>query len=266
MAAQTPRTPSTSGAHLSDPALTERRTWEDLYTAEDAAAWRARTRIFLSPIAAPSILGLFGFMTATLMVGAWQAGWYGGPTTPLVIWPFALFAGGLLQIIACAACFRARDGVALAVHGIWGAFWIGWSVLQLLVATHVLPSIPLGATNSTFAFWFIALALVTGSAMFAALAQNIGTFLVLGALAAGSALSAAGFYAGSLGVVQIGGWLFVASAGMAWLTATAMMLEHAFGRTIIPLGKWSRAGNVPGRTPTLPMSYSEGMPGARVGQ
>src|SRR5262249_59944515 len=31
-------------------------------------------RIFLQPIAAPSILGLFGFMAATLMVGANMAG------------------------------------------------------------------------------------------------------------------------------------------------------------------------------------------------
>jgi hypothetical protein len=30
--------------------------------------------VFLTPIAAPSIMGLFGFMIATLMLGAWQAG------------------------------------------------------------------------------------------------------------------------------------------------------------------------------------------------
>src|SRR5579875_1529885 len=39
------------------------------------ALWEARTRVFLQPLAPPSIIGLLGFMGATLMVGAWQAGW-----------------------------------------------------------------------------------------------------------------------------------------------------------------------------------------------
>ncbi|MBO0815124.1 MAG: hypothetical protein J2P30_08255, partial [Actinobacteria bacterium] len=41
---------------------------------------------------------------------------------------------------------------------------------------------------------------------------------------------------------------------------------HATGRTVIPLGKWSKAANVPGRAPTEPLSYRAGMPGVRVGQ
>jgi hypothetical protein len=49
----------------------------------------------------------------------------------------------------------------VAVHTAWGSFWIGWGILELLVATHVMPPIPLGATSPSFAFWFIALALVT---------------------------------------------------------------------------------------------------------
>ena len=34
-------------------------------------------RIFLQPIAAPSVLGLYAFMGATLIVAAHMAGWYG---------------------------------------------------------------------------------------------------------------------------------------------------------------------------------------------
>jgi hypothetical protein len=75
------------------------RDWDQIAIAEDDA-WRARTRVFLTPVAAPSIMGLFGFMIATLMLGAWQAGWYGDAATPLMIWPFALFAGGVLQSVA----------------------------------------------------------------------------------------------------------------------------------------------------------------------
>ena len=245
---------------------THARAWEDLAVAEDHQGWLSRSRVFLTPIAAPSIMGLFGFMIATLMLGAWQAGWYGTALTPVIIWPFALTAGGILQAIAAVASFRARDGVAVAAHTAWGAFWIGWGILELLVTMKVLPPIPLGAANPSFAFWFIALTLVTSFAALGALGQSLGLFTVLSTLAAGSALTAAGFYAGSLATVQAGGWLFVISAAAAWLTAGAMVLENSFGRTIIPLGKWSKAANVPGGRVTDPIAYPAGMPGVRVGQ
>jgi hypothetical protein len=222
--------------------------------------------VFLTPIAAPSIMGLFGFMIATLMLGAWQAGWYGSAATPLLIWPFALVAGGVLQSAAAVASFRARDGVAVAVHTAWGSFWIAWGILELLVATHVMPAIPLGIASPSFAFWFIALTLVTSFGALGALAQNLALFVTLATLAAGSALTAAGFYAGSLATDRAGGWLFVVSAAAAWLTAGAMVLEHAFGRTIIPLGTRPARANIPGTKATDPIAYPAGMPGVRAGQ
>jgi uncharacterized protein len=240
--------------------------WRELAHRDDAEAWRARSRIVLMPTAAPSIMGLAGFMMATLMVGAWQAGWYGGPGTPLVLWPFALVAGGVLQSVAAAVSFRARDGVAVAVHTAWGSFWIGWGIMQLLVATGVEPAIPLGTSNPAFAFWFIGLTLVTGSAMFATVAHNLGLFSVLAALTGGAGITAAGMWAGNVTTLHVAGWFLVVSAALAWVVMTAMVLEHAYGRTIIPLGTMSKAGNVPGHQPSLPISYPAGMPGARVGQ
>jgi succinate-acetate transporter protein len=177
-----------------------------------------------------------------------------------------MMAGGIMQSIAAVASLRARDGVATAVHTAWGSFWVGWGIMELLVTTHVMRPVPLGAVNASFGFWFIALTLVTVWGMLGALAQSGMLFTVLGTLSAGAALTAAGMFAGSLGVLQAGGVLYVISAAAAWLTAGAMTLEHAFGRTIIPLAKWSKAANIPGRTPTRPLSYPAGMPGVRVGQ
>src|SRR5581483_8608646 len=58
----------------------------------------ARPRVYLQPIAAPSVLGLFGFAGATFIVAAHMAGW----------------------------------------HGTWGSFWMGYGLLQLLLVTGVL--------------------------------------------------------------------------------------------------------------------------------
>ena len=243
-----------------------RRSPAELAVAEDHEGWVSRSRVFLTPIAAPSIMGLFGFMIATLMVGAWQAGWYGTAATPLLIWPLALFAGGILQAVAAAASLRARDGVAVAVHTAWGSFWIAWGVLQLVVTTGRLPLVPLGLANPSMAFWFIALTLVTIFAALGALAQNMAIFSTLAVLTLASAVTAAGEYAGSLATLRAGGWLFVISAVAAWLTAGAMMLENSFGRTIIPPSRWSRHPYVPGPRATDPLAYPAGMPGVRVGQ
>ncbi|MGE5285918.1 MAG: GPR1/FUN34/YaaH family transporter [Micromonosporaceae bacterium] len=234
--------------------------------AEDHDAWLARTRVFLTPIAARSIMGLFGFMIGTVMLGAWQAGWYGTSATPLLIWPFAMMAGGVMQSVAAVASLRARDGVATAVHTAWGSFWVAWGIMQLLIATHVMTPIPLGAVSASFAFWFIALTLVTMWGALGALAQSLGLFVVLSTLTAGAALTAAGFFAGSLPVDRAGGVLYVISAAAAWLVAGAMTLEHSFGRTIIPLGKWRKQANIPGRAATNPLAYPVGMPGVKVGQ
>jgi succinate-acetate transporter protein len=242
------------------------RAWEDLAVAEDHEGWLARSRVVLTPIAAPSIMGLFGFAMATVMLGAYQAGWYGSAATPQVIWPLALFAGGVMQGIAAVASLRARDGAAVAAHTAWASFWAGWGVLQLLAATHVTAPIPLGASSPSFAMWFVVLTLVTFWAALGALARNMLVFTTLAVLTAASAVTAAGTWAGSLATVNAGGWLYVIAAAAAWLAAGAMVLEHSFGRSIIPVGKWSKQANIPGAKVTDPIAYPAGMPGLKVGQ
>ena len=89
---------------------------------------------------------------------------------------------------------------------------------------------------------------------------------MLGTLAAGSGIAAGAFIYGSHGWVQVAGWLFVISAGCAWYVATAMMLAAAGGMVVLPLGKYSRAANVPGRKPTRPIELEWAEPGVKMGQ
>jgi hypothetical protein len=61
----------------------------------DLVRRNAAARIYLQPIAAPSILGLCGFAGATFMVAAHFAGWYGGGDTVMYLIPFvAIFRLG----------------------------------------------------------------------------------------------------------------------------------------------------------------------------
>lgn len=233
---------------------------------ESYEAWQARSRLVLTPIAAPSILGLFGFAGATFMVASNLAGWWGDSVfAPLVLAPFALFFGGAAQLAAGLWAYRARDGLATAMHGTWGAFWLAWGLAALMTANGLLP---VGTMHSeAFGFWWIVLALVTAFGALAALAENLGLFLTLGLLSAGSALLAAGLIGVSHSTVQAAGWVLVASAAAAFYTAGAMMLQQSYGgRVILPLGHWSLRGNLPGHKAVRPIGYSAGMPGARAGQ
>jgi succinate-acetate transporter protein len=228
-------------------------------------SWVGRSRIVLTPVAAPSILGLFGFGGSTFMVASLLAGWWGSPVTDgPIIAPFCFFFGGLAQLLAGMWAYRARDAVATAMHGSWGAFWLGWAVLVGFVTLGGLPATVL--TSQAFGFWFIVLCVLTTFGALAALGDNLGIFTVLGLLAAGAGLLAAGFVGAIPAVVVAGGWVLVAAALAAFYTAGAMMLANAFGRTILPLGKHQAEANVPGRKPMRPISYPEGMPGAKVGQ
>ncbi|TDB97866.1 GPR1/FUN34/YaaH family transporter [Actinomadura sp. 7K534] len=233
------------------------------------AMWEDRTRVVLTPIAAPSILGLFGFAGATMMVGAWQAEWYGNALTPLILWPFTLVFGGIAQLVATGWAYRARDGVATAMHGMWGSFWVAFSLLFGLVSVGAFPAAlaPVAGTASEgFAFWWVALAVITALGAIAALGQNLAVTGVLVTLAAGAGFSAAGWFAPSEWSLNVGGWLFVASAVIALYTAAAMMFEGSFGRTVLPVGKTRARTDVPGRKAARPLEYAQGQPGVRSGQ
>ena len=74
------------------------------------------------------------------MVTAYLVGWYGTATSPLLIFPFAIAAGGIAQGAAALWAFKARDGLATAIHGIWAAFWLGYGFLNFMIALKLIPA------------------------------------------------------------------------------------------------------------------------------
>jgi uncharacterized protein len=193
-------------------------------------------QIYLQPIAAPSVLGLFGFAGATFIVAAHMARWYGGANTDLYLAAFAATFGGLAQFTAGMWAFKARDAVATAMHGMWGAFWIAYGILQYQFVSGELHQ-PTGAAFPALGYWFIVLAAVTWMGAWAATAENKVVSAVWLFLAAGSTVAAIGEVAGTELLRVIAGYLFIISAIIAWYAASAMMLEGAFHRKVLRSGK-----------------------------
>ncbi|HUN83184.1 MAG TPA: GPR1/FUN34/YaaH family transporter [Terracidiphilus sp.] len=215
-------------------------------------------QIYLQPVAAPSILGLYGFAGATFMVAAHMAHWFGGARTDLYLAPFAALFGGVAQFTAGMWSYKARDGVASAMHGMWGAFWIAFGLLELAIMEGVLPA-P-GPAFPALGYWFIVLAAITWMGMVAAGAESKALSAVLFFLAAGSTCAAIAYLIGSDGWTVAAGYFFIASAFVAWYTASALMFEGAFKHPVWSVGKPARVRQEPTLMP------GRGEPGVIRGQ
>lgn len=230
--------------------------------------WAEHTRVSLSPVAAPSILGLYGFATATFMVAANLAGWFGNDNSQLIVFPLAMMVGGLAQFTAAMWAFRARDGLATAMHGIWGSFWLGYGVYMMFVAATVLPApsaSPIAQVG--FGYWFIVLAAVTWAGTAAAMAVNAALTAVLGTLGAGATLLAIAWVGSVPPLVPVGAIVLIASAVLAYYTASAMMLHSTYGRHVLPVGAARSAPAAgSGSIPSQPLAYEVEEPGVKHGQ
>jgi uncharacterized protein len=204
----------------------------------------AQPRVVLQPIAAPSILGLFGLAGSTFMVAALMARWFGLTYTTLSIVPFAAFFGGLAQFMSGMWAFRARDGVATAVHGMWGTFWMAFGALAFLIGSGRIPA-PGGPFFPALGYWFIVLAAITWACTFASAAENRSMMLTLLFLSAGSTLLAVALLVGSGDLILISGYVFLICSFIAWYTASALMINEAFGREVLSLGRSTQAREMP---------------------
>jgi succinate-acetate transporter protein/CBS domain-containing protein len=219
-------------------------------------------RVFLQPIAAPSILGLFGFAGAAFVFGAFTAGWFGSAIAPLYFAPFVAIFGGLAVFLAGMWAYRARDGLGTAMYGTWGAFWLAYGLLYLLVATH---SLVAAAIGPVLGWWFIPLAAITIVGAVAALGRNLVQSAMWLLLFVASALAVIGLLKGSSSWLTVSGYFFMATAIVAWYAASAILLEDSFRRVVLPLGQPSREANIPGRRITHILGLRTGEPGVRAG-
>lgn len=216
-------------------------------------------RVFLQPIAAPSILGLFGFAGATFMVAAYMAHWFGTSNTALLLAPFAAICGGLAQFLAGMWAYKARDGLATAFHGMWGSFWMAFGVLELIVFSGKVPA-PTGTLFPELGYYFIVLAAITWTCTYAAAAENKAMVTVFTFAAAGSTIAAIGLLTGIEGLVILTGYLLIIASLAAWYAGSALMINEANGREVWSLGRSDHARQM------SPITVGSGEPGVIRGQ
>jgi len=196
------------------------------------------TSIFLTPIAAPGILGFYSFAVASVIIGTRWAQWYGLSNTTVYLWPM-LFIFGLIQLICAMFSFLARDSLATAFHGIWGATWLSVGIYYLYVAYGHVPILNDGGAYGEIAIWFAVLTGITFILFLASFSQSFGTVLVTLVTTAAALLATIAYWHGHYHVFKAAGWVFFFAGILAFITASAWLLEYQFMRAVIPFNNFN---------------------------
>jgi uncharacterized protein len=153
--------------------------------------------------------------------------------------------------------YRARAAVAAALNGSWAAFFLGVGLIYLLATTHTITVPARGAEWQSLGQWLIYMSVVTWTTAFAVLPGSPAGFLAQATLATGALIGAVALLAGSSGWQHVAGWVFVASAVLAFYVGAALMLDAVYAKAVLPLSRRGQAD---------PVEYARGDPGVKVGQ
>ena len=201
----------------------------------DVAAERARASA--PAIANPAPLGLSAFALTTFVLSASNAGFiFAQGAGAAVVIGLAIFYGGLGQLIAGIQEFRAGNTFGATAFTSYGGFWLAVGFV-LLPPTGIAAALGKGLGTALGVF-------ALGWTIFTFL-MFLGTFRLNGALVAVFGFLTLtflfltiGYLGGTTGMLQVGGWLGIITALLAWYTAAAGVLAGT---------------NSPIQLPTFPM-------------
>jgi len=183
-----------------------------------------RTEAAASANANPAPLGLSAFALTTFVLSASNAGWFTGGAT--VVLGLALFYGGLGQVLAGMWEFRNGNTFAAAAFTSYGGFWMAfaWIVQNKEIPNDTALGFFLLAWGIFTFLWFLG-TLRTNLALISVFLFLTLTFfaLAIGALGGGTAWS------------EIGGYLGVLTAILAWYTGAAGMLASTKSPVQLPI-------------------------------
>jgi succinate-acetate transporter protein len=205
------------------------------------AADTERVAPVVATVANPSPLGLSAFALTTFVLSCINANIFNGAVLPNIVVGLALFYGGIAQMLAGMWEFRTGNTFGATAFTSYGAFW-------LALGSIFVPGFGIGAAFEAAATKGANLGTAVGLFL---LGWTIFTFIMfLGTLKSNGALIALfgllfltfvfltiGNF-GAAGMVQIGGYLGILTAIVAWYTALAGVLSSgrsAFQLPVFPM-------------------------------
>lgn len=185
-----------------------------------------------SPTADPGPLGLSAFALTTFVLSVVNAGLVKESDTPIVI-GLAFFYGGLAQLLAGMWEFRNGNTFGATAFSSYGAFWLSFAALLIPGFGVVLEK---NQANTAIGIYLLAWTIVTGLLMLGAFRVNGALSAVFILLFVTFLLLTIGKLAGNASIGNIGGWVGILTAIVAWYTALAGILRDVSkGRVALPV-------------------------------
>ena len=185
------------------------------------------------PLADPAPLGLGAFALTTFAFSIANAGLVPEDALRFYI-PVALVYGGLAQFAAGLFEFRNMNVFGSTGFVSYGAFWIALGTVELLTRQFGIGErVLVAALGWFFVAWVIFTAIMwiaswgVHTALGATFTLLLATFILL---------AWAVFAGPPNGILQIAGWVGIATAIAAWYIVAADVINSVYGRTILPLG------------------------------
>ncbi len=204
-----------------------------------------RTAPVAAAVANPAPLGLSAFALTTFVLSASNAGFIfpkaATPSDGFIVVGLAIFYGGLVQLLAGLQEFKAGNTFGATAFCSYGGFWLAVG-LVLLPPTGLAAGLgkDLFTALGVFALGW---AIFTGMMFLGTLRSNLALIGVFGFLFLTFVALTIGYLnaPGSTGItwLQIGGWLGIVTALIAWYTALAGVLassRSAFQLPVFPIG------------------------------
>ncbi len=185
-------------------------------------------------IADPGPLGLSAFAVTTFVLSAVNAGLIPLGVKTIVL-SLALFYGGIVQIVAGIWEFRKNNTFGATAFCSYGAFWLAYWGLSV----YFKPADGTSAVDVDVALGFFLLGWTIFTAMLtvAVLRTNLALASTFVALIITFVLLTSGHLLHSHTLEQAGGWMGLLTAGLAFYTALAGVVNETWKRSVLPVWK-----------------------------
>lgn len=184
-------------------------------------------------IADPDPLGIFGFAFATFLANLSTLGVYSFNAMWLST---MLFLGGLAELIAGIQDYKRSNMFGATVFSFFGVGWMGNAITAWLVALKVIPATDPISQGWSCMLWAIFVVAMTGASL--KLTKTLTTILVLVTLL--ELLVGIGSFTGVTFITRAGAACGCIAAVLGLYLATAGLWNQTFGRTVLPVGEWTR--------------------------
>jgi hypothetical protein len=196
------------------------------------------------PAADPAPLGLAAFALTTFILSGHNASFI-----PDIAWlGLAFFYGGLVQLLAGMWEFRNRNVFGATAFSTYGGFWmaLGFFVTLVLISSSVAKAVAGTELFNGLAWFLLAFAIFNTYMLLWSTRVSVAVCMVFLTLEITEILLTIGFFnlahGGTPWILHAGGWAGVVTAGVAWYTSAAGVINGMSVRPVLPVGApmWDR--------------------------